>query len=110
MNTQTRTREFKPVTTSLYEAVGIKVNELMFKSRVSRKELGEVLGITGAGMSRKIYGQSAWSLQDLYLVADFFGVEVADLLPRRIEKAPEEETSSGAVVAGAGFEPTTSGL
>ncbi|MDD7586044.1 MAG: helix-turn-helix domain-containing protein [Corynebacterium glucuronolyticum] len=92
------------------EAIGLKVNELMFRSRVTRKDLGQVLGVSGQGMSRKVLGQVNWKIEELYDIADFFGVTVADLLPRRIEKAPEEETSSGAVVAGAGFEPTTSGL
>ena len=65
----------------LNEAIGAKVNELLFLNRVTKKALGEELGITGPGVSRKIYGQTAWSVEDLYAVADFFGVDVVDLLP-----------------------------
>ena len=98
------------------EAVGAKVNELMFRSRTTRKELAAHLGITGAAVSRKVYGQNSWTLEELFGTADFFGLEVADLLPRRVEapveneKSPSEEGDSKKMVAGAGFEPTTSGL
>ncbi|WP_306430284.1 helix-turn-helix domain-containing protein [Corynebacterium phoceense] len=98
------------------EAVGAKVNELMFRSRTSRKDLAAHLGITGAAVSRKIYGQNSWTLEELYDVADFFHLHVSDLLPRRVEssenvKSPSPEGEGPKkLVAGAGFEPTTSGL
>lgn len=102
---------------SANEAVGAKVNELMFRSRTTRKELAAHLSITGAAVSRKVYGQNSWTLEELFATADFFGLEVADLLPRRVdthlenEKAPSEEGANRKkMVAGAGFEPTTSGL
>ena len=100
------------------EAIGVVVNDLMFRNRVSRKRLGEAIGMTGQGVSRKVLGQVAWTINDLYLVADFFSVPVESLLPRRVEspldyeKSPssEEKGDHRYVVAGAGFEPTTSGL
>ena len=91
-------------------AVGMKINQLLFLQRKTRKELAQALNTSPATAGRKVLGSISWSLSDLFAAADFFNVDVNDLLPRRIEKAPEEETSSGAVVAGAGFEPTTSGL
>ena len=100
---------------SLNEAIGAKVNELLFLNRVTKKALGEELGITGQGVSRKIYGQTAWSVEDLYAVADFFGVDVVDLLPKKVDAMQEtpdslSRTEGSGLVAGAGFEPTTSGL
>ena len=99
------------------EAIGIKVNELMFRSKMTRKQLGELLGITGQAASKKVYGQVAWSAADLYTLADFFGVDVTELLPRRVPSPGHDETprtevrgATSNVVAGAGFEPTTSGL
>ena len=98
------------------EAIGAKVNELMFRQRKTRKALGEALGIRGAGVSRKVYGQVGWSINDLYITADFFGVDITDLLPRRVQPAPNTEKeavsseATSCLVAGAGFEPTTSGL
>ena len=100
---------------SLNEAIGAKVNELLFLNRVTKKALGEELGITGPGVSRKIYGQTAWSVEDRYAVADFFGVDVVDLLPKKVDAMQEtpdsfSRTEGSNLVAGAGFEPTTSGL
>ena len=100
------------------EAIGVMVNDLMFRNRVSRKRLGEAIGMTGQGVSRKVLGQVAWTINDLYLVADFFSVPVESLLPRRVESPSDREKSPSSeekgdhryVVAGAGFEPTTSGL
>ncbi len=98
------------------EAVGVTVNHLMFVNRVTRKALGEALGISGPAMGRKIRGEIGWSLQDLYTVANFFNKDVAQLLPRQIPpETPkslsiEIERDSRDLVAGAGFEPTTSGL
>ena len=99
----------------LNEAIGAKVNELLFLNRVTKKALGEELGITGPGVSRKIYDQTAWSVEDLYAVADFFGVDVVDLLPKKVDAMQEtpdsfSRTEGSNLVAGAGFEPTTSGL
>ena len=97
------------------EAVGAKVNQLMFRNRTTRKQLAEALGITGAAVSRKIYGQNSWTLEELYSVADFFNITVTDLLPRRVPHTQEtpdslSRTEGSDFVAGAGFEPTTSGL
>lgn len=55
---------------------------------------------------------------DLFATAEFFGLDVTDLLPRRVtpahpqgqEKSPSTEVKGDDLVAGAGFEPTTSGL
>ena len=74
---------------SLNEAIGAKVNELLFLNRVTKKALGEELGITGPGVSRKIYGQTAWSVEDLYAVADFFGVDVVDFWVKGQNVCPE---------------------
>ncbi|QVI99924.1 helix-turn-helix domain-containing protein [Corynebacterium diphtheriae] len=97
------------------ECVGIKVNQLMFLNRTSRKELGEVLGVSGATAGRKVRGEISWSLEDLYSVADYFNVDITDLLPRRVPQTQEtpdslSRTEGSNLVAGAGFEPTTSGL
>lgn len=64
----------------------------------------------------KIRGEISWSLSDLYRVADFFEVVITDLLPpRRVPQTQEtpgslSRTEGSNLVAGVGFEPTTSGL
>lgn len=91
------------------------MNELMFLNRTTKKQLGEVLGISGPTAGRKIRGEISWSLSDLYRVADFFEVDIIDLLPHRVTQTQEtpdslSRTEGSNLVAGAGFEPTTSGL
>ena len=105
-------------TFTLNECVGIRVNELLFLNRIARKDLAAVLEVSAPTVTRKLHGDIAWSLDDVYRVADFFSVPVESLLPRRVEspldyeKSPssEEKGDHRYVVAGAGFEPTTSGL
>ena len=98
------------------EAIGITINDLMFRNKVTRKQLAKALGLSSQAVSRKVLGQVGWSVTDLFVVADFFNLEPADLLPRRVdapvenEESPSEEGDSKKMVAGAGFEPTTSGL
>ena len=97
------------------QAIGITINDLMFRNKVTRKQLGQVLGLSSQAISRKVLGQVGWSINDLYITADFFGVDITDLLPRRVPQTREtpdsfSRTEGSHVVAGAGFEPTTSGL
>ena len=98
------------------EAIGVRVNELLFRTRRTRKQLGEALGLSGPAVSKKIYGKATWSVLDLIETAEFLGVDTADLLPRRVQPAPNTEKeavsseATSCLVAGAGFEPTTSGL
>ncbi len=97
------------------QAIGAKVNELLFRNRRTRKQLGAYLGITGTAISNKVYGNSKWSMDDLFATADFFGIDITDLLPRKASTQQEtpdplSRTEGSTLVAGAGFEPTTSGL
>ena len=83
----------------------------MFLRRITRKQLGEALGVTPAAAGRKLRGEISWSLDDIYSAAEFLGVEVTSLLPRKT-KTPAQLMLDGSsdVVAGTGFEPVTSGL
>ena len=98
------------------EAIGITVNHLMFLNRTTRKALGgETLGISGPGIGKKLRGENGWSVTDLYGVAEYFQIPVADLLPKKVDAmqgTPDllSRTEGSKLVAGAGFEPTTSGL
>ncbi len=97
------------------EAIGITVNHLMFLNRTTRKALGEALGISGPAVGKKLRGENGWSVTDLYGVAEYFQIPVADLLPKKVDAMQEtpdslSQTEGSGLVAGAGFEPTTSGL
>ncbi|MFC4155993.1 helix-turn-helix transcriptional regulator [Corynebacterium marambiense] len=77
---------------SANECVGIKVHELLFLTRRTKRELAEALGVTPATAGRKVRGEITWSLDDLYVVADFFKIPLEDLLPRRVQ-LPDSENA-----------------
>lgn len=93
------------------EAVGITVNNLMFQKRMTRKNLGDAMGVSGQLVSRKIRGEVTWSVLDIMKAAEALGVDPSALLPRKKE-APAQPMLDGSpdFVAGTGFEPVTSGL
>ena len=111
-------------TMSIDQAVGFTVNQYLFAHGVTRSELGKILGVAGSNVSNRLRGKSRWTASDLAAVAEVFGVTPADLFPTRgddgwvpapyvpgTQKAsvPSGTEASG-LVAGAGFEPATSGL
>ena len=98
-----------------YEAIGISVNQLLFTRNITRRRLGEALGIQGEAVSKKLRGQSRWTIEEIYAMAEFFEVDLMDLLPRKLPRgyeigAPYHKGPQSNLVAGAGFEPATSGL
>ena len=98
-----------------YEAIGISVNQLLFTRNITRRRLGEALGVQGEAISKKLRGQSRWTIEEIYAMAEFFDVDLMDLLPRKLPRgyeigAPYHKGPQLNLVAGAGFEPATSGL
>ena len=95
------------------EAVGITVNHLMFLKRMTRRQLGEALGMSGPNAGRKLRGDVAWTLTDIYNAAALLDVSPEELLPRRVKQedpALTDQDGISGVVAGTGFEPVASGL
>ncbi|WP_233419794.1 helix-turn-helix domain-containing protein [Acidipropionibacterium acidipropionici] len=84
----------------------------MFEKRVTRKRLGEALGVSGPNAGRKLRGEVAWSVEDVLRTAALLGVDAARLLPHRRAGVPVDVLSAfdPAVVGRAGLEPATQGL
>ena len=82
----------------------------------SQRALGRALGITQGQITRRWKGVINWQLDELDDVAALLGLTVTDLItpPRGglgYEKGPGAKAPEPfGAVAGAGFEPTTSGL
>ena len=98
-----------------HEAIGISVNQLLFTRNITRRRLGEALGVQGEAVSKKLRGQSRWTIEEIYAMAEFFELDLMDLLPRKLPRvyeigAPFDKGPQSNLVAGAGFEPATSGL
>ena len=81
---------------TVYEAIGIAVQSGLFARRLRVKDLAEVIGITPSVASKKLRGDVAWTMVDLYAAADLLDVEPADLLPRReMVQAPAGKPGPG---------------
>lgn len=98
-----------------HEAIGISVNQLLFTRNITRRRLGAALGVQGEAVSKKLRGQSRWTIEEVYAMAEFFELDLMDLLPRKLPReyeigAPFDKGPQSNLVAGAGFEPATSGL
>ena len=81
------------------EAIGATVNQAMFALHVTRKSLADYLGVTGPAVGRRLRGITAWTTEDLILTAEYLGLQVSDLLPRR---AADGGWEPAAYVAGGG--------
>ena len=93
--------------------IGELVRMWLFRKEVQQRDLAKVLDLTSATASRKIAGKTAWSATDIAKTAAFLDLPVSELMPddvKDIVKASAGEPAKALAVAGAGFEPTTSGL
>jgi len=108
---------------SIDQALGFTVNQYLFAHGMTRADLGEVLGVAGSNVSNRLRGKSRWTAADLVVVAELFGVGVADLYPTRsaegwvpapyvpgTSKTPVPGGAEAGAVPPVGLEPTTFGL
>ena len=105
------------------QALGLAVNQQLYATRTSHNSLGAQLGLSQSTISRKVRGLVPWTSEEVSLTALYFGLTAADLLPSPDGrggwvpavfrpgrgKGPDRSRSGPLSVAGAGFEPTTSG-
>ena len=45
---------------------------LAFHPEIKRQRLGEALGVQGQAVSKKLRGQSRWTIEEIYAMAEFF--------------------------------------
>lgn len=63
----------------------------MARRKISQKQLGEVLGLTQAAVSKRLRDITPWSVPELEAAAELLGVSVQRLLA-----APAEPAAKGA--------------
>ena len=66
---------------SMNHAIGLTVAQYLSVTGETRAELGELLGIAGANVSSRLHGKARWTAEDLFRIADHFGVCVDDVRP-----------------------------
>ena len=90
-------------------AIGVAVNQYLLTHGLTRAQVGAFLGVAGSNISQRLRGRITWPAEDLYKLAEAFGVTVDDLMPRRVPTddgvawAPAPYVS----VPRTGFEPAT---
>ena len=75
------------------ERIGANVHELMWRGRIKPGDMCAAMGVARSSLNRKLRGEVAWSARDIDAAARILGVDPGRLFS----------------VAGAGFEPATSG-
>ena len=61
--------------------------------RMSQAAIAALLGISQASVSDRLNGKAAFSLDELDVLADHFGIDVADLIAAPVPTSPHREGS-----------------
>ncbi|MCU4298035.1 XRE family transcriptional regulator [Brevibacterium permense] len=85
------------------------------RKRVTQKRLSGLLGLPQSSVSARLNGKKPFSIDELYKIAGLMELSLGELLGERLvnEKNPQPVELAGGsatLVAGEGFEPSTSGL
>ena len=106
-----------PQAPSVTSGVNTRIHGQLFAVRMTKKDLAVALGLSVATASRKLNGHIDWTVTELVRLADVLNTSVAYLVgetPETHRKMKNGltrlESDRSELVAGAGFEPTTSGL
>lgn len=62
-------------------AIGDRVHQEMWRSRVTQTELAAVLGFDQGALSRRLRGRTAWKVTELLIVAERLNVPLERLIP-----------------------------
>ena len=95
-----------------YELVLDEVRAQLARRHLTQQDLRQQAGITQSTMSRRMTGETAFTLPELFDVCAVLGMSVTELLQKADANRPRpvETGADPAVVAGARFELATSGL
>jgi transcriptional regulator with XRE-family HTH domain len=96
-----------------YEAVMAEIRAELGRQQISGNELAKRSGISQSTVSRRLRG-SDMSLQEVLALCSALGISLRGVLEdaakRRLAPVPAMRNEGQVQVAGAGFEPATSGL
>lgn len=62
------------------DATGKKISELIDKSGLSDKELGEIMGLSVQSINKWRHGHNLPNIENLFFLSKIFGIKVDDLL------------------------------
>ena len=64
-------------------AIGMTIAQYMFLYNETRSDLGNLLGVTGQNVSRRLHGYAKWSAEELLVIATSYGLTPNDLMPTK---------------------------
>ncbi len=119
----TNSERIDRASTDVRDDTNARIHARLFRAKLTKKALAEGLHLGTTATSRKLNGHASWTLEELVQLSDLLDTSVAyltgevddDTPLRKTRNAPAHESqgvraASAELVAGAGFEPTTSGL
>ena len=75
----------RPRRLSADQAVGLTVAQYLQAATITKTKVSDVLGCSRVNASKKVAGKVGWSIEEIYSLAEFFGLETTDLLPQKDE-------------------------
>lgn len=57
-----------------------RINQLMFRSKVTQRKLAQRLGRSQPAVSRKLHSQRSWTISELITLSAALGVSLEDIL------------------------------
>lgn len=74
---------------TLTEAIAESVRERLTQRGIRQRDAAPVLGLSQTALSDRMRGRTPFTLQDLERLADYLGIDVAELLqPRQVDAGP----------------------
>lgn len=70
--------------TPLHETVAAEVRAELARRKVSQTQIAMLLGISQAGVSRRLLGQTPMDVNEIAAIAEFLDIPVAALFPERV--------------------------
>lgn len=93
-----------------YAVVLDEIRGQLARRHLTQQDLGRRAGIKQSTMSRRMTGETAFTIPELFDVCAVLGLSLTDLLVAADRNRPRPVRTEGDLVAGRGFEPLTSGL
>lgn len=68
----------------LHETVAAEVRAELARRKVSQTQIAMLLGISQAGVSRRLLGQTPMDVNEVAAIAEFLDIPVSALFPERV--------------------------
>ncbi len=80
---QRRTSDKKSKSFTYNEALGLAIEQQRFAEKINQEQIGKLLSLAPATISRKLHGRVPWTAEELSIVADFFSLDESALTPKK---------------------------